>query len=358
MAIILGLDEAGYGPNIGPLTVACSVWRLDSNRFDQFLSKEQFKTYRSLPLATAIESLCQIFQPFFQPKPIDRTCSFIPLGDSKKIYLRDNTFESLAIGLQFWYATLPKTFHHLDDLIAAIAPSSHSTLSSIDWYRSTNSDPPSALIESSIPIPAAHVSNEATQSALSLIERLGLTFLGIHARIIDEKSFNEGTARMGNKAHLLSHTTLNLASDVLAWLHDKKMATVMTEDEPIFIYCDKHGGRNRYQAPLTSVMPEIWFDIVTESENRSDYRAIYGKHPMNWTFMAKGDSLFASAVASMMAKWLREMLMHRLNAFWKQHLPNLAPTAGYPVDAKRFANLIRPVATQLGYSEDTWWRCR
>ena len=38
----------------------------------------------------------------------------------------------------------------------------------------------------------------------------------------------------------------------------------------------------------------------------------------------------------MASKYLRELAMHALNDFWRQHVADLRPTAGYPVDALRF----------------------
>jgi hypothetical protein len=38
----------------------------------------------------------------------------------------------------------------------------------------------------------------------------------------------------------------------------------------------------------------------------------------------------------MAAKYLRELAMKAFNQFWQQHVPGLKPTAGYPVDARRF----------------------
>ena len=29
MTLVIGTDEAGYGPNLGPLVVAATAWRVD-----------------------------------------------------------------------------------------------------------------------------------------------------------------------------------------------------------------------------------------------------------------------------------------------------------------------------------------
>ena len=58
------------------------------------------------------------------------------------------------------------------------------------------------------------------------------------------------------------------------------------------------------------------------------------------------------AVASMLSKYLREMLMRRFNAFWKVHLPDVKPTAGYYNDGLRFLRDIKQKRRELQISDD------
>ena len=46
------------------------------------------------------------------------------------------------------------------------------------------------------------------------------------------------------------------------------------------------------------------------------------------------------------------------NRYWLTHVPGLAPTAGYPGDALRYFDAIRPVLTKLGIAERAVWRMR
>ena len=57
-----------------------------------------------------------------------------------------------------------------------------------------------------------------------------------------------------------------------------------------------------------------------------------------------------AALASMAAKYVRELLMLRLNRFFQDRLPQLKPTAGYHGDARRYVTEIKPVMEQLGVS--------
>jgi hypothetical protein len=60
----------------------------------------------------------------------------------------------------------------------------------------------------------------------------------------------------------------------------------------------------------------------------------------------------------MVSKYLREALMHEFNRFWQQKVPGVKPTAGYPGDAQRFFDEIRPTVQRLGISETSLWRSR
>ena len=62
------------------------------------------------------------------------------------------------------------------------------------------------------------------------------------------------------------------------------------------------------------------------------------------------------ALASMTSKYLRERLMGEFNQFWRQHVPDVKPTAGYPGDATRFLKDITPAAERLGISTAALWR--
>ena len=46
------------------------------------------------------------------------------------------------------------------------------------------------------------------------------------------------------------------------------------------------------------------------------------------------------------------------NRFWQTHVPGIRPTAGYPLDAKRFRTGIRAVQQRLGIPDHDLWRNR
>jgi hypothetical protein len=74
--------------------------------------------------------------------------------------------------------------------------------------------------------------------------------------------------------------------------------------------------------------------------------------------MAGGERALPTALASMVSKYLRELSMHAFNAYWRRHLPDLRPTAGYPGDSRRFKTEIAGVQQELGIEDHLLWRER
>ena len=62
------------------------------------------------------------------------------------------------------------------------------------------------------------------------------------------------------------------------------------------------------------------------------------------------------ALASIVSKTVRERWMDRFNAHWIARIPDLRPTAGYPLDARRFRQVIEPACRARGLDPSLWWR--
>ena len=69
---------------------------------------------------------------------------------------------------------------------------------------------------------------------------------------------------------------------------------------------------------------------------------------MTISFMRESESRHLPvALASMAAKYVRELAMDRLNAFFADHIDDLKPTAGYVQDGRRFLADVEPVIRSL-----------
>jgi hypothetical protein len=97
---------------------------------------------------------------------------------------------------------------------------------------------------------------------------------------------------------------------------------------------------------------------LKEGREESIYRWRCGESQREIRFISKGERFLPAALASMTAKYLRELSMLAFNAFWAERVPNLRPTAGYPGDARRFWNDIQPALRLARFEERELWRVR
>jgi hypothetical protein len=70
------------------------------------------------------------------------------------------------------------------------------------------------------------------------------------------------------------------------------------------------------------------------------------------------DAHFPVALASMLAKYVRELMMIRFNRYFQSLAPDLKPTAGYVQDGRRFLAEIKPLLKQAGIQQRDLVRMR
>ena len=322
--LLIGVDEAGYGPSMGPLTICATAWRVPGS-FDAC-------------------KMTSLLEPEFLAKPIKSNSTHVPIGDSKKIHREALAVEGLILGARFLCYEIDGTIHsEWDSNIAAFARQDWERLASIPWYAKRQSIYFATLDKAIVD------QCDYFHAASAKLRTHSIALTGIRMRVIDEVEFNRQVDRTGNKSTLLSEASLALVKQVIS--------EYAREGEDIEVYCDKHGGRNRYQAILTFMFDEEWFASEVESRACSRYSAKWDGHSIQIQFKVDGDSIFPSAAASIIAKWTREELMERLNGFWETKVAGaIAPSAGYYVDAMRFAAQIADTASKLGLDRDLWWR--
>ena len=110
------------------------------------------------------------------------------------------------------------------------------------------------------------------------------------------------------------------------------------------------------RACLTDIFPTASSKFAEEGRQQSIYRFGPPERRVEFQFRAKAESCLPAALASMASKYLRELAMEAFNAFWTARVPNLAPTAGYPQDARRFLAEIAAMQRELGIDDAILWR--
>ncbi len=318
MRLVIGVDEAGYGPNLGPLVIAANAWSIDSDLSIKSWANE-------LRPAIDCHSRCDTEAP-------------IAIGDSKIVFGATRNLLTLARTVAYFEPleeSLIEILSRLDPLFSrSVAETFY--LKEGDWSES-------------LLVAGSHIADVARMRTAERLDGLKIRYLGTQLRIVSEKMFNHGVSIHGNKASLLTYESLQLIANCLN-------AQSLEQYRSIEVLCDKHGGRRKYAAHLSACWPDWFFEVRHEKPLNSSYFARGCQLPLQIDFLAKADHLIPCALASIFAKWSREVVMQRLNAFWQTRCPSLKPTAGYPVDAKRFAAEIESAVKELDLEPDQWWR--
>ncbi len=308
--IIAGIDEAGYGPVLGPLVVGCSAFRVPDSEQPQCVWK----------------LLNSIFS-----KSRDRKGTKLHINDSKQVYSPSAGIKELEKSVLTLSAQANGHASNLQGLLAKIDLELCHATNGYCWYRENEQEKFPLLCQiDSIKISANALKIASEQSQTHCIH--------FTAHVLLEKQFNELVEKTRNKAS---------ASFSLVVRHiDRLMKTYSTER--LFIFCDRQGGREHY-GPLLRMMFEDWaLEIISESPKRAEYELTMGAQRVRICFCEKAETIaLPVAAASMLAKYLREALMHRFNQYWLKHRPELAPTAGYYNDGMRFLRDIQDLREQM-----------
>jgi hypothetical protein len=323
MQYLIGTDEAGYGPNLGPLVISATVWQVP----DDVGSGDLYQRLADVVVPTAEQA-------------VENPTACVAIADSKALYKSGRGLRHLERGLWAALAVVGRRPQTWREVWEALAPGSGEHLRAIPWY---------AAYDSPVPLDADPVELPLLGRALREgLAAAGVRLTGLASRPVFPAQFNEVVARHDSKGSALSHLTLDLVAEVMHAL----------PRGAIRIICDKHGGRNRYGRLLAGHFPQWLVEVYGEDRRRSVYRFGPPHRRVEFRFQSKAESHLPSALASLASKYLRELAMRALNDFWRGRVPNLRPTAGYPRDAKRFKAEILGVQTSLGIEDQVLWRMR
>ena len=316
MTILIGTDEAGYGPNLGPLVISTSVWRVPDGTDDAQLYDLLRHTVR--PAADSDEHL--------------------PIADSKQLYAPGRGLALLEQAVLKAVATLGHSPRTWQAIWPVLAPCAAASFGDIAWYAGFDR-----------PLPVDSSADLLDRWQLRFTEGLqaaGVELLGLQSFVSCAARFNRLLEAHDSKGAALSHETLQLVARALA----------NPVNEPVVVRCDKHGGRNHYAAILHTIFPGQLVQTVRESRECSIYRWGPKKRRIEFRFVTQGERFLPTALASMASKYLRELAMLAFNPYWLGHVPGLQPTAGYPSDAGRFRRDIEAARERLGIAEADLWR--
>ncbi len=316
---LVGIDEAGYGPNLGPLvmtSVACHVPN----------ARRQVDLWKTLRKAVRRHE--------------DDDDERLLIADSKQVYSPARGIGGLERsiwGTVAGQAQLPEKL--LAKYVDWICPDHHAELRAEPWFTGTTSLP-------------VHVDDAALQDAADGFAKTcadrGIRWGLVRSVVVCPSRFNGLAEKWGSKGAVLGLGFCEL----VAANHDPDAG-----DDDVCVVVDKHGGRNHYSALVQHALPDGLALAREEGAERSSYDVTGLRRPVRIAFEPRADVRhFCVALASMLSKYLRELLMLEFNRFWQAHVPGLKPTAGYPGDAERFYTEIQPAVRNLGLEENAVWR--
>ncbi|UCE59231.1 MAG: hypothetical protein JSU63_17525 [Phycisphaerales bacterium] len=297
MAILAGIDEAGYGPILGPLVVSSVAFRV--------------------PDASVGACLWKALARSSTPK-VSRGARRLAIADSKKLYSRGKLgpLERAALVMLAVRGHRPGNMPELLDLLA---PGGSQIRREYPWYCDEGLSLPLSNDVGDVATRANAVRLDCAENDIELT--------AVRCELLLAAEYNQLVKRTRNKAVVLLGLALRLVYGILR----------RSKGQRVRLCVDRLGGRQHYRESLSTAFPQYELQIVEESPARSAYRLTHSSQVCEIEFVTNGETHHLPvALASVYSKYVRELHMHLFNRYWSRKQGGLKPTAGYYTDAKRW----------------------
>ncbi len=315
----IGIDEAGYGPNLGPLVFSAVVAEGPAEPTLDFW-------------ADLAATVCRA------GGPADR----LWVDDSKRLYRQGQGRERLeAASLATLHAAGHPLAHSLVELFETLGAGGLAEVELAHWLK------PSDRLD----LPWFQAIDPLNRLlALRPLEGAAWRIVAVRSVVVGPARFNRRLEALGSKASV----HFEAFAELLSWAWQLAADGLETR-----VRSDKHGGRHFYQPQLIDTFPNAWIDRGPEGPALSRYTIRSEEQRLGLDLVPKADANDGLvALASIISKLLREYWMTAFNAYWAKLLPGIRPTAGYPVDAARFRVAIEPECQRSRLDPTTWWRAK
>jgi ribonuclease HII len=330
MLIYAGIDEAGYGPFFGPLTVARFVLKLENHT-----PAPETPESPQNPCPDIWKLLSSAICRDLKDKK-----RRLAINDSKKLHTPSagiSNIERAALAFALDHIT-PMT--DLGHWLTHIGNVDMAEFQSLPWYAHSPATPWQGLPASADPGKLA-IDRATLREAM---KKAGIALADLAVAPVLENRFNSMAQATRSKASV----SFTFVAQHLTAIWDK-----FGQHDPLVVV-DRQGGREHYRELLQFAFPHARLTILDENENTSAYRLIDASNnrKMTITFeVGSEERHLPAAMASVLAKYTRELLMARFQAYFTARLPDIKPTAGYGSDAKRFWLQLEPKLAELNIQQ-------
>ena len=321
--IYAGIDEAGYGPMFGPLVVGRFAFEVNDAVRDQSGAGPDLWQHLERVVCRDLKSARR---------------GRIAVNDSKKLHTSAAGLRHLELGVLAFAAQAGVNPPTVDRWLDALGEKSHRDLNELPWYR-PDTDRPWQVLPTAITIGQLAVARSMLAAATRTADIRGVD---LGADVVFEDRFNRMVGATRSKA----------ATSFTFVAHHLQMLWKRFGDQHPLVIVDRQSGRTRYRSLLAMNFPHAQLTILHERSDSSAYlldsgRDADARRQMTIVFQVDAETdHMPVALASMISKYTRELLMARFKAWFAQLAPAVKPTAGYARDAQRFWQQIQPTLKQ------------
>ncbi len=324
--IVAGIDEAGYGPLLGPLVVSAAAFELPG----------------ALPEPPEDSPCLWKLLRDAVTKKLPPKRGRLLIADSKMVHPLtdgDKHLERAVLTVLTVLGRMDGISNAWELLAAMECPPGE--LAIHPWYAIDCLRWPWLCEKVDVAI--------ASNMLRAAMAKAGIKPAGLHTRLVPESAFNALVASTNNKASVLVSLTLQHAGLLLRRFPCDDM----------LLQIDKQGGRDHYTELLLRSFPEASLRVLRESRHCSSYELLYEGRRAVLVFQEKSEThSLPAALASMTCKYLRELFMHGFNGWWCGRVEGLKPTAGYYLDGQRWVRDVQPHLERLGVRAEQFVRLR
>jgi hypothetical protein len=230
--ILIGIDEAGYGPILGPLVVSAAAFEV--------------------PTSSVEACLWETLKASISPTRSSRK-SRIPILDSKKLFCRSQGLAKLersVLAVLTAWRGLPPT---LRGLLGLLCPDLPLKLQDYPWYEVADPPLPREADAGGIRLAASLLRRDLDSHSIGLA--------GLWSEVLPERHYNRLVNTTQNKAVVLSGLTLRLMQRVADAHPDRELRFAI----------DKQGAREVYGPLLLRAFEDKRLKVLDERPEHTAY---------------------------------------------------------------------------------------